>query len=124
MNSRGQILTDQQEIGNLFSSFHGQVFSSFNPTDINACIQDLTPIVSDDINGAPLQDFTTTEVQKVIFQINPYGAPGPDGFSAVFHQKNRSIVGREVTSFALEVLNNNGSLENVYDTFVTLIPKV
>ncbi|KAF5454628.1 hypothetical protein F2P56_024278 [Juglans regia] len=52
------------------------------------------------------------------------GSLGPDGFPAQFYQKNWEVVGDQVCNFALEFLNHGGSLSEVNDTFITLIPKV
>lgn len=56
--------------------------------------------------------------------MNPFSAPRPDGFSTIFYQKHWSTVGREVTTFSLNVLNHNGNMEHINDTYITLIPKV
>lgn len=59
-----------------------------------------------------------------MFQKNSFGALVLNDFLAIFFQKNQSPVGREVTNFVMEVLNKNGSLEHVNDTFITLISKI
>ncbi|XP_042944607.1 uncharacterized protein LOC122278487 [Carya illinoinensis] len=59
-----------------------------------------------------------------LFQMNPLGSPGPDRFPAQFYQKNWVVVRKDVCYFALQVLNHKGSLNEVNDTYITLIPKV
>lgn len=56
--------------------------------------------------------------------MNPLGAPGSDSFSTWFYQKHWPIIGKEISDFALKVLNQNPSLFGVSDTYITLIPKV
>lgn len=56
--------------------------------------------------------------------MNPFNALGPDGFSIAFFQKNWFTVGVKVTTFALDVLNNNGCIDHINDTYITLILKV
>ncbi|XP_040999571.1 uncharacterized protein LOC121245775 [Juglans microcarpa x Juglans regia] len=68
--------------------------------------------------------FTREDITAAIFQINPLGSPGPDGFPAQFYQKNWEVMGDQVCNFALNFLNHGGSLNEVNDTFITLIPKV
>lgn len=46
-----------------------------------------------------------------LFQMNPSGAPGSDGFPTLFYQNNWSTVGKEVTQFVPTVL-------------ITQIPKI
>lgn len=55
--------------------------------------------------------------------MHPLKAPGPNGLPALFYQKYWDIVGRDVTSVALEVLNNGKSPEDINKTFLVLIPK-
>ncbi|XP_042958050.1 uncharacterized protein LOC122293561 [Carya illinoinensis] len=68
--------------------------------------------------------FTREEVRGAMFQMNPLGSPGPDGFPADFYQKHWEVVGEEVYSYALEVLNCSRSLQDVNDTYISLIPRV
>lgn len=80
------------------------------------------------VNGAMnqllLQEFTKEEIKVALFQMNPTGAPIPDKFSALFYQNNWSTLGKEVSQFALAVLNHDYPLEHVNNTFLTLIPKI
>lgn len=76
------------------------------------------------MNGALLSNFTVTMIQQDVFQMNSFDAPEPDGFPTTFYQKHWSTVGGEVTNFALNILNNNGSIDHINDTYITLIPKV
>lgn len=55
--------------------------------------------------------------------MKPSTAPGPDGMSALFFQKIWSIVGDEVTSIALNILNNGGDPSTLNHTYICLIPK-
>lgn len=51
-------------------------------------------------------------------------ASGADGFPPLFYQKFWSILGTEVTSFCLNVLNNQGDVSVCNHTLIALIPKV
>lgn len=56
--------------------------------------------------------------------MNPSKAPGPDGFTAFFYQKYWKEIGEATISNCLEILNQNRSVKEWNDTFITLIPKV
>ncbi|KAF5451733.1 hypothetical protein F2P56_026813 [Juglans regia] len=71
-----------------------------------------------------MNPFTRENITDDIFQMNPLGSPSPDGFLAQFYQKHWEVVGEQVCNFALKVLNQGGSLNEVNDTFISLIPKV
>lgn len=67
--------------------------------------------------------FTKDEVKTTLFDLNPSKAPGPDGFTALFYQNAWDIIGEEVTTVILDVLNNKKELKEWNPTIVTLIPK-
>ncbi|XP_073041676.1 uncharacterized protein [Primulina eburnea] len=68
--------------------------------------------------------YTDTDIYKALFDMQPSKAPGPDGFTALFFQKNWKIVGKEVVAACLNILNSKGDLIGWNDTTLTLIPKV
>ncbi|KAF5465302.1 hypothetical protein F2P56_015322 [Juglans regia] len=118
------VITEKEEIGNVFTSFFSDLFTSSNPYNIEGCLEDVSPKVSPVMNELLLQKFTEEEVKVAVFQMKGMGSPGPDGFPALFYQSHWDILGKEVCRFALNILNSGGSLEGVNETFITLIPKV
>ena len=56
--------------------------------------------------------------------MNPTKAPSPDGMAALFFQHYWHIVGKDVTQFALDILNGVTDPNSVNTTFIALIPKV
>lgn len=56
--------------------------------------------------------------------MQPSKAGGSDGFHAVFYQKFVSVVGKDVNDLALKFLNCSGSLEEINQTLLVLIPKI
>lgn len=55
-------------------------------------------------------DFTIDEVDKALFSMGARKAPGPDGFHALFFQKNWNVVGPGVREECLGVLNRSESI--------------
>ncbi|KAL9669817.1 hypothetical protein QQ045_007367 [Rhodiola kirilowii] len=68
--------------------------------------------------------FTAVEIHDAVFQLGPTKAPGLDGFSALFYQRNRKLVKSDVTRFALKFLNEGSLDTRINATLITLIPKV
>ncbi|XP_058749287.1 uncharacterized protein LOC131622279 [Vicia villosa] len=67
--------------------------------------------------------FTREEVKAAIDQMHPLKAPGPDGLPAIFFQKFWRIVGSDVYSLVLAILNDGKDPSIINNTFITLIPK-
>lgn len=44
-------------------------------------------------------------IKEALFQMRPLNAPGPDGNLTLFYQKFWSIVGEDVTTLVLQILN-------------------
>ena len=68
--------------------------------------------------------FVHREVWNALKGMNPYKAPGLDGFQAVFFQHYWNVVVRDTTQTVLGILNGQESIEALNKTFVTLILKV
>lgn len=68
--------------------------------------------------------FNIEKITWAIFQMNPLGAPGPNGFPTHFFQTHSSFIKKDICDFVLNVPNNHGFLDEVNSTYITLIPKV
>lgn len=111
-------------MGDLFSQFYAQLFSSSQPHRLEECIQDVPRRISAEMHISMGEPFTEQEVTIAFFQMNSYGAPSPFGFPAHFYYIFWLNVKNDVCQFALKILNNNSSLEEINTTFVVLIPKL
>ena len=79
--------------------------------------------VTDEMNGTLLEPYTGEEVRCALFQMHPSKAPGSDGMSSFFFQKFWNIVGYDVTSAILFVLNLGFLLRKMNYTHIVLVPK-
>jgi hypothetical protein len=81
--------------------------------------QNVTVAMNDEL----CKDFTDDEISDALFQIGPLKAPGVDGFSARFYQRNWCTIKEEVIN-AVKVFFVTGHMpDRVNDTAVVLIPK-
>ncbi|KAL5541131.1 hypothetical protein UlMin_043417 [Ulmus minor] len=78
---------------------------------------------SEEARSSLASPFTAEHIRCALFDMNPSKAPGPDGFHAIFFQKNWDIVGPKVTKACLAILNDGASIKAFNTTYVTLIPK-
>lgn len=63
------------------------------------------------------------EIREVIFSMNPWKAPGPDGFPAIFYQKCWGIIGQDVVRFVKNFFINKHIPNKLNHTNLVLIPK-
>lgn len=69
-------------------------------------------------------NFTSLEVLEAISNRKSNSAPGPNGLTALFFKKYWDIIGSDILSFVLNILNNGASPSKINHTFISLIPKV
>lgn len=67
--------------------------------------------------------YSAIEVDEVVKQLGSMNAPGPDGFQALFYQKNWELVAPNVHKLVLGVLEGRGIPEKLNETHIVLIPK-
>ncbi|KAK5835617.1 hypothetical protein PVK06_011311 [Gossypium arboreum] len=65
--------------------------------------------------------YTKEEIQEAVFTMRLTKAPGEDGLPDLFYQKCWHIIGEEVTSFCLQLLN--GDMEVIVNQFRGVIEK-
>jgi hypothetical protein len=82
------------------------------------------PRVTDAMNESLLAPFSVEDVNKAIFSIGDYKAPGPDGLHAVFYKQFWDVCGEEITTEVLQALNTGIIPDGWNDTTIVLIPKV
>ncbi|XP_060974461.1 uncharacterized protein LOC133039585 [Cannabis sativa] len=80
--------------------------------------------ISREINEYLITSFTKDDVLQAMRDIHPHKAPGNDGMPGLFYRKFWSIVGDEVTTVCLGILNEGKSVEAINDTLICLIPKL
>lgn len=68
--------------------------------------------------------FTRTEVYQALEEMGPFKAPRPDGFQALFFQRNWNIVGNSVYNTYLQILNEVETTKEINKTVIVLITKV
>jgi hypothetical protein len=120
----GQQFTSPEEIKMAFCNYFTGLFSSDSVGDANLCLQPLERMVSDDMNEDLLKPFQAEEVHSALFQMAPTKAPGPDGFPAGFYQKNWDVLGEDLCSVILKILDSGVMPFQLNATNIALIPKV
>ena len=66
---------------------------------------------------------TTEEIRRIVFEMHPLKAPGPDGLPGLFYTHYWSIVGDQVISAIQSFFRSGWLLKEFNQSFITLIPK-
>jgi hypothetical protein len=104
-DEQGRIWRKDRDIGRVLLSYYEELFTSQSARFVEDCTNLVDTRVTNDMNNWLLHSFSEEEVQKALFQMHPLKSPGPDGYLAVFYQKNWTTVGRDVCKAMLFYLN-------------------
>lgn len=64
------------------------------------------------------------KIYSTVKNFGHFKAPGPDGFQAIFCQSQWQIIGSSFCNMIRSILSNPRRIEEINDTFITLIPKL
>lgn len=66
-----------------------------------------------------------TLLRRLALLSQPKGnvALDPDGLNATFYHHYWGIIGKDITNITLNILNRDGNVSNINQTFICLIPK-
>lgn len=110
--------------GEVASAYFRELFKSSNPDSFLQFFEGFSPSVTPTMNELLLKDVSIAEVREAVFAINAASAPGPDGMTGMFFQKNWDIVGIQVTE-EVQRFFNEGTLPKDWNfTHLCLIPKI
>jgi hypothetical protein len=91
---------------------------------VDGLVEEVIPnLISDQSNNMLTMLPSHEEIHNVVFSLNKDGAPGPNGFGAIFFQTYWSIVKEDVCVAVLEFFTNGWILPNFNSNTIVLIPK-
>lgn len=78
-----------------------------------------------DADKVPLNSpYTPVEVKTALDTMYLDKRPEPDGMTTVFYKKHCCLIGDNVMTAVLHVLNHGSSIREVNEMFITLVPKI
>jgi ribonuclease HI len=122
-NTEGHIFTSTDEVQSAFVNYFQSLFTSDVVGDMMPCLQPLKKCVTAEMNRDLLKKISEEEVYRALHDMAPLKAPGPDGFTAGFFQKNWSIIGKDICHAILVTLNSGVLPPFLKQTNIALIPK-
>lgn len=121
----GSFIEDPQEITSIAKGFFDDLFTlMLVSTDMSRILLGVNRCVTVETNVELTKVFTEEEIMGTVKYMGPIKAPRLDRFPAPFLKKCWNIVGKEVSNFYLNILNNGSSLELLKAMNIILIPKV
>jgi hypothetical protein len=119
----GQFTKDKKEMSKMTKAFFEQLYMA----DPNVCplelLQMVEPKVTESMNEDLCKEYSDEEIGDALFQIGPIKAPGPDGFSARFFQRNWDVLKQDVTRGVRQFFESGRMVEDVNNTTIVLIQK-
>jgi len=124
-NQYGEWYSEDESIKSMVRDFFKALYTdesiSYTPYIVPA---NGFPRLSTEDMDSLARPFTGNDIRKAIFDMDAFKAPGPDGYPALFFQKQLDLTGSQVTQVALNILQGKEFPEGVNETFLVLIPKV
>lgn len=123
-NESGQWMEDEDQIKTHVTSYFKDFFSDgSNNGDYPEMKYHFSPLDTS-TRVALDSSITEAEIDAAIFSMQPWKAPGPDGFQAGFYQNNWPLVRDACYASSKGVWSNSELVENINATDICLIPKV
>jgi len=118
------IINDPEQIATIFTNHFQNLFSSNAVLQVDELVEELIPNVSSNNTNSMLTMIPTTEeIKNVVFALNIDGAPGPDGFGAIFYQSFWSIICNDVCGAVTEFFTRGCFPSCFNSNTIVLIPK-
>ena len=125
MDEEGNWITDGEKVKVMVREFWSNLFQedSDHVHVGTAMLSDYFPDISSDDREKLERPFSPCEVLAALKDMQPYKAPGPDGFQPVFYQKFWAVVQPNVTQLVKDVLMGHDFPDGLNNAFLVLIPK-
>ncbi|PNY14024.1 hypothetical protein L195_g010693 [Trifolium pratense] len=122
-DSQGQIQHEDNMIEQILVEHFQTLFTKQNTKNITETVKVVEGKVSPEMHQMLSEAYTKEEVFQAIKDMKALAAPRPDGLPALFYHNYWDIIGNDITSMVLQVLNNNGDPCQFNSTHICLIPK-
>jgi len=120
----GNNIIDEQEIGQLATSYYEQLLSP-TPSPLAEDITSLYPTtISDTSRCRANLPITNDDIKNALFSIPDNKSSGPDGYNALFFKKSWHLIGVDFIAAVRYFFSHNSLPRCVNATRVALVPKI
>lgn len=123
-NPNNELVEDEEGISNILTSYYQVLFTTTNPSIIEAVVTDIPKTAAKEMNLSLEAVYTREEVKIALKQMEPLKAPRPDGLLPLFFQHYWQDIGDEVSQVMLNFLTTSSFPSSIHHTYITLILKV
>ncbi|XP_010451584.1 PREDICTED: uncharacterized protein LOC104733725 [Camelina sativa] len=109
---------------NIATKYFEGLFKKVDGGGISEVLQEIKPLVTDNINRDLTRDISEAEVRKALFAMHPEKTPGPDGMTALFFQRFWASLKGDLVALVREFFRTGCFDPRLNETNICLIPKV
>ena len=125
LDESGNWVTNADQVKSMILTFWKQLFQEEHcSASVEPLPRDYFPDISDIDREKLARPFSHCEVYAALKEMQPFKAPGPDGFQPVFYQRFWPLVQPSVSQLVSDVLAGRTFPDGLNDAFLVLIPKV
>jgi hypothetical protein len=124
IKENGVVVEKEEDMLAAVTDYFDSLFSSCAGQRMEELLEHVPTRVTPQMNELLMAEFTREEIKAALEGIGDLKAPGPDGLPAIFFKKYWHLVGHQVTTEVLHILNGGQFPDDWNNTCVTLIPKV
>ena len=110
--------------GSIVATYFENMFQSSFPANMDSVLNGFHQRVSSEMNLELTSAVSEQEIYNAVFSIDAKSAPGPDGFTAIFFQKNWNLIKDQVIAEIFGFFNSGVLPKDWNHTHSCLIPKI
>lgn len=119
-----KVITDKEEIKALIRNYYNDLFNRDGACALESAPKSCFPSIPPNVKVDIFKEITNSYVEKAIFDMSPFKAPGPDGLYATFYQKMWPSVGVSMCNLVKDFFRTSDMPASLNNTVITLIPKM
>ncbi|KAK5802172.1 hypothetical protein PVK06_029755 [Gossypium arboreum] len=123
-NGNGRRTSSTEELLNLASDYFKNLFSASEVGSDEHVFGLVEKRVTESMNDTFLKQFTKEDIGAAVKMMAPLKAPSVDGFPIIFFQRYWNLIGPDISSYYLSILNGEAEIADINKTRIVLIPKV
>lgn len=120
----GRLTNDVFGMEETARGYFRELFTSKGVAALKQLFCGVNNCILEDSNTMLTQEYTRDEIVTTLKSMGPLKAFGDDGFPTIFFQRCWHIIGKGITTYYLQILNEGMMLDNLNTTNIVLILKI